>query len=211
MSGSSKKRATASNWRDASLRQDLHDAKRRLILTQAARMFADDGFHQTTIEKIASALNVTKPTIYYYIESKEDILYKILQLALDELDTALAQNESIRTYAIDRLEKFFHVYGEIILSDFGFCMALVTDRSLNVDHRKKLRSLKKEFELRVRSIVADGLRDGSIHVSNPRLFSNALFGAYNWMPQWFSRSGSMTAEDAGREIFKLFRQAATSA
>ena len=210
MSGSGKKRATALNWRDAGLRHGLHDAKRRLILSQAARMFADDGFHQTTIEKVAAALDVTKPTIYYYIDSKEDILYQILQLALDELDAALAAIDNPRAVAIDRLDVFFQIYCDIILSDFGVCMALVTDRSLNADYRKKLRGLKKEFELRVRSIVADGLRDGSITVGNPRLFSNAIFGAYNWMPQWFSKAGSMAAEEAGREIFKLFRKAATS-
>lgn len=208
MSDASKMRAAPSSWKDADLRHEQHDAKRRLILNQAARMFADQGFHQTTIEKIAISLQVTKPTIYYYIESKEDILYKILQTALRDLDNSLSQMGPPGVLAIDRLDKFFEVYGDIILSDFGVCMALVSDRSLNASYRKKLRGLKKEFELRVRSIVTDGLKDGSIHATNPKLFSSAIFGAYNWMPQWFSRGGKAKAEEVCREIFQIFRKAA---
>lgn len=172
-------------------------------------MFANQGFHQTTIDNIAAALDVTKPTIYYYIDSKEDILYKILQTALAELDEALSGTTYENAAAIDKLESFFKIYCRIILSDYGVCMALVTDRSLNPDYRKRLRGLKKEFELRVRAIVAEGVMDGSIQVENPRLFSNAIFGAYNWMPQWFSSGGAISADEAGQEIFKLFRKAAS--
>lgn len=200
-----------SPWKAVDLRREQHDAKRLLILSQAARMFVDQGFHQTTIDQIASALHVSKPTIYYYIESKEDILHQITRLALDDLDASLAIQCNATMTAIDRLENFFHTYCQIILTDFGSCMAFVTDRSLNAAHRKRLRLLKKEFELRVRAIIADGQSDGTIVVENPRFFANALFGAYNWMPQWFSHAGPATAEEAGRDIFKLFRRAVSGA
>ena len=48
-------------WESVDLRQEQHEAKRRLILKQAALLFADRGFHETTIDQIAEALNVTKP------------------------------------------------------------------------------------------------------------------------------------------------------
>lgn len=201
-------RATDARWKDADRRQEQHDAKRRLILNQAARMFSDHGFHETTIENIAAALNVTKPTIYYYIDSKEDILYQIARTALDDFDADLINVGGSTIKAIDRLEHFFNLYVRMILSDAGVCMALVTDRSLNPDYRRKLRMLKKEFELRVRSIVADGAIDGTIVVENPRFFANAIFGAYNWMPQWFSGNGAASPEEAGTAFFQLFRRAA---
>lgn len=197
----------ASRWKDADLRQEQHNAKRRIILDQAARMFADHGFHQTTIEQIAVALEVSKPTIYYYIDSKEDILFQILQIALADLDERLPRQAGGPAKAIDRLERFLQIYAEIILSDFGVCMALVTDRSLNPEQRKKLRTLKKEFEIRFRNIIADGQRDGSILVDNPRFYANAVLGAYNWMPQWFSRSGPAAPEEVGKIFFQFFRRA----
>ena len=197
----------ALKWQEADLRQEQHDAKRRLILSQAAKMFADRGFHQTTIEQIAVALNVTKPTIYYYIDSKEDILNKILQTALIDLDRSLVQQADENLTAIERLERFFKVYTQIILSDFGVCMALVTDRSLKPDYRKQLRTLKKEFELRVRRILEDGAKDGTITVEDPHLFAYAIFGAYNWLPQWFSGAGKASADEVGAAFFRMFRGA----
>lgn len=195
----------ALTWQNADLRQEQHDAKRRTILRQAARMFADKGFHQTTIEQIASALDVTKPTIYYYISSKEDILYKILQTGLKDMDDDLSQTMDENLTAIDRLHQFFKVYTNIILSDFGVCMALMTDRSLRPEYRKKLRTLKKEFELRARKIIEDGQKDGTISVENPRLFAYALFGAYNWMPQWFSSTGADSKEEISEYFLSIFQ------
>jgi AcrR family transcriptional regulator len=197
----------ATTWRKAEMRQEQHDAKRQLILHQAAVMFADRGFHETTIGQIAEALEVTKPTIYYYVESKEDILFQITQAALTDLDRALADKTVDAMSAIDRLQKFFEIYGRIILSDFGICLALVSDRSLGSESRKKLRLLKKEFEMRVRRIVDDGIADGSIVTDNPRMLTAAIFGAFNWAPQWFSPRGSNDPAEITEAFIRIFRKA----
>ncbi|QCI66934.1 TetR/AcrR family transcriptional regulator [Phreatobacter stygius] len=195
-------------WRSADLRQEQHDKKRRLILVTAARIFTDLGFHKATIDHIAAALEVTKPTIYYYIESKEDILYQITSQALADLDQALSADSDANLSAIERLERFCRIYGRIILTDFGICLAVVSDRSLGPASRKKLRLLKKEFETRVRRIVEDGRKDGSIVVDDARMFTFALFGAINWAPQWYSSSGALSPDEIISSVLAIFRKAA---
>lgn len=199
----------AALWRSADLRQEQHDKKRRLILVTAARIFTDLGFQKATIDHIAAALKVTKPTIYYYIDSKEDILFQITSQALADLDQALSADSDTTLPAIERLERFCRIYGRIILTDFGICLAVVSDRSLSPGSRKKLRQLKKEFETRVRRIVDDGRKDGSIMVDDARMFSFALFGAINWAPQWYSASGPLSADEIISSILAIFRKAAT--
>lgn len=195
-------------WDSADLREEQHEAKRRLILKQAAIMFAGRGFHQTTIDQIAEALQVTKPTIYYYIDSKEDLLYQVAFAALTDLNEAMANDQDIGTPAIDRLERFFGLYGKMILSEYGICLALVSDHSLSPKSRRKLRLLKKQFELTVRRILDDGRKDGSIVIDDPKMFTFAMFGAFNWAPQWFSTAGQSTSEDIVRATFSIFKKAA---
>lgn len=194
-------------WQSADLREEQHEAKRRLILKQAAILFSNRGFHETTIDQIAAALNVTKPTIYYYIDSKEDLLYQVAHTALVDLTEALSLDGDTVLPAIDRLERFFTVYGKLILSEFGVCLALVSDRSLSASSRRKLRALKKQFELAVRKILDDGRKDGTIVVDNPRMFTFAVFGAFNWGPQWFSNTGQSSSEEIAIAMFSVFRKA----
>jgi AcrR family transcriptional regulator len=193
-------------WNSVDLRQEQHDAKRHLILRQAAILFANRGFHETSIDRIAAALDVTKPTIYYYVESKEDLLYQVAHTGLVDLQEALAADGDVVLPAIDRLERFFTMYGKLILSEFGVCLALVSDRSLSMPSRRKLRALKKQFELAVRKILDDGRKDGTIVVDDPKMLTFAIFGAFNWAPQWFSNSGASSPEEISAAIFNVFRK-----
>lgn len=194
-------------WESVDLRQEQHEAKRRLILKQAAVLFADRGFHETTIDQIAEALQVSKPTIYYYIESKEDLLYQVAHTALADLNQSLSHDQDPALPAIDRLAQFFMMYGRLILSEFGVCLALVSDRSLNPQSRRRLRSLKKQFEIMVQKILDEGRADGTIRVDNPKMFTVAIFGAFNWAPQWFSNSGPSTPDEITAAMFDVFRKA----
>ncbi len=51
--------------------------KRELIVRAAAQAFGRKGFHATTLDEIAAELDVTKASIYYYFETKEELLYEV--------------------------------------------------------------------------------------------------------------------------------------
>ena len=69
----------------ADSRSAQREIKRRAVLMAGARLFNDQGYEQTSLEDIAAALNITKRTIYYYVQSKEDILFGCHQLSLEFL------------------------------------------------------------------------------------------------------------------------------
>ncbi len=56
--------------------------KQHAILRAAARLFCERGFDRTRLTDIADALNITKPSLYYYIGNKEGILIAIQRLGL---------------------------------------------------------------------------------------------------------------------------------
>src|SRR4051794_22690645 len=74
----SKRRVIEPIW----LRSD-QEARRIPILRAAARCFNRQGYHGTTIEDIASRLNVTKGALYHYVKNKEEILFACHRIALD--------------------------------------------------------------------------------------------------------------------------------
>ena len=72
----SSNRTEASPWPAGRTRQRSHSTKREAVIRAAARAFNERGFHNTSLDDIAAALNVTKPTIYYYVTNKEELLFQ---------------------------------------------------------------------------------------------------------------------------------------
>ncbi len=80
---------SASAWRAGRKRLRDHDVKRDAVVRTAARAFAERGFHNTSLDDIAKALDVTKPTIYYYVTNKEELLFQCFVTGLEPIRAAL--------------------------------------------------------------------------------------------------------------------------
>lgn len=195
-------------WRNSADQEEQNSRKRRLILKTAAKIFARDGYQKTTIDAIAAALRVTKPTIYYYFDNKEDLYFQITTLALQDLDQTMSLSERKGASGRDKLRAFCISYGEFMLTDVGVCITAISDKDLGPAFRRRWRAQKTQFEARLRSILEEGRRDGSIVIDDPMIFSAALFGALNWASQWFNPKGRLSAKDVADSIYAIFARAA---
>lgn len=73
------------------------DQKRKFIIETAAKFFSKNGFFATSVQDIATACNISKATIYQLFNSKEDILYQLIQYKHDQIiqEAALIDNSDI--------------------------------------------------------------------------------------------------------------------
>ena len=82
-------------WKTQAQREQERALKREAVLRAAARAFSEQGFHRTSLDDVAERLNVTKPTIYHYVRSKDEILFECVRIGLERLDSASAQAEAL--------------------------------------------------------------------------------------------------------------------
>ena len=123
-----------------------------MILT-AARAFRERGYHNTSLDDIASELNVTKPTVYHYVENKEQLLFECFRAGLKQIMDGLrrdAQSSDARS-ARERLELVISRYAEAITSDFGWCMVQAENQDLSPAMSRKVKALKSEIDQGMRS------------------------------------------------------------
>src|ERR1019366_9449101 len=90
--------------------RDDFEAKRMAILRAAARAFTEQGYHQTSINELADKLGVAKPMLYYYADSKDDLLFRCGQVARGALLAAMAQAQAAHYKGAEKLELFFRMY-----------------------------------------------------------------------------------------------------
>ena len=177
--------APAGRPRWPSRRHRDHALKRDAVILAAARAFNRQGFHNTSLDDVAAALGVTKPTVYYYVESKEQLLFECFQAGLELIREGLRQVEASPRPARERLQEVLRHYAGAVASDFGWCMVRAEDQDLGPELGYRIKLLKAEIDRGMRRLLEEGMRDGSIGPCNPKMTAFAMAGALNWIAHWY--------------------------
>lgn len=184
----------ASLWRSAEDKEQERREKREAVLRAAVKSFNEKGFHATSLDEVATALNVTKPTIYHYFGTKDDILFECVRRGLEAIREAAEAVESDRGGGLKRLRRLMHDYAVIMTMDFGMCVIRTADHELSPESRAKFRALKREIDHTVRRVVEQGMTDGTLAKGDPRLVTFTLTGALNWIARWYDPKGPLTPQ-----------------
>ena len=185
-------------------RSEAFVAKRMDILRRVALAFAEDGYHQTSVNSLAARLGVSKPVLYYYAKNKDDLLYQCCLVAREELDEAIRLTDKVHLSGMGKVRRFFTTYAEIMCGDFGRCYVLVDPQNLEPSLCRKEIEGRRGLETSVRKMICEGQEDGSVRKCDPALAARAMFGAFNGMPRWFDAGGELKAGDVAEAYIDLF-------
>jgi AcrR family transcriptional regulator len=170
-----------------------HDLKREAVVRAAARAFNARGYHNTSLDDIAAALGVTKPTVYYYVANKEQLLFECFRAGLQRIRDAFREAERSDRTARDRLNAVIRGYAEAIASEYGWCMVRAHEHDLGPDMGRQINVLKSEIDQGIRRLLREGVADGSIGPCDPKITAFAMAGALNWIGHWYREKESMSA------------------
>jgi AcrR family transcriptional regulator len=195
--------ARQSPWPSAKERERERSEKREAVLHAAVRSFNEHGFHATSLDDVAASLNVTKPTIYYYFGTKDEILFECVRRGLDSIREAAEAVERAGGSGMERLKALMRDYAVIMTKDFGMCVIRTADHELSPESRKKFRALKREIDQTVRRVVKEGMADGSIARGDTRMMTFTATGAMNWIARWYDPKGAQPAEAVAEAIVNI--------
>jgi AcrR family transcriptional regulator len=204
-------RAARSPWKPASERARERESKRDAVLVAAARAFRERGVHNTTLDDIASFLNVTKPTIYYYLTNKEQIIFECFRLGIGRIAEVLAELEKSSGTGREKLAALVRRYAEVMASDFGWCMVRVEDHDVTPAVARRLKSMKSEIDQGIRQLLREGIVDGSIRPCDPKMTAFALAGALNGIGHWYRAGEPLSPGEIAVRFLELFERGLTPA
>lgn len=185
--------AVASPWSTPEERAREREQKREAVLSTAVRFFNTKGFHATSLDDVALALNVTKPTIYHYFASKDEVLFECVRRGLESIRESATTAAARGGTGQERLRTMLFDYAMVMTKDFGICVSRTQDSQLAPDSRARFRALKREIDTIIRHVIEEGIADRSIEASDPRLATFTVTGALNWIAHWYDPKGSMSA------------------
>jgi AcrR family transcriptional regulator len=195
-----------SPWPAARSRERSRSTKREAVIRTAAREFNRRGFHNTSLDDIAAALNVTKPTVYYYVASKEQLLFECFLAGLEPIRAAFAEAGRRDAPARERLAEVLRRYAAAIASEYGWCMVRAEDQDLGASLSSHVKALKSEIDQGIRRLLVEGMRDGSIAPCDPKMTAFAFAGALNWIAHWYRDNQALTPHEIGDAFVQLFER-----
>ena len=194
-------------------RQHARDAKRDAVLLAAARLFARAGFQRTSLDDIARSLDVSKPTLYHYIASKEDILVACVQRGIDAFCAGVEQAGRRGLTGRERLRAAMRTYAEVVTGDFGRCAIRVGDDPLPEAKRREMRAIKAQVDRVFVALVQEGVDDGWIIPTAPPLAAGTVVSALGGIGRWY-RPGEhavRSLEDATEHCIEMLMRGVLSA
>lgn len=185
--------------------QNRREQKKRTILKAAAAAFNEKGFYNTTIDDVCEILQLSKPTVYYYVKDKETLLFECARIATTDLHAAIRLARDEGNNGWQRLRNIFVAYAEIMTSDFGRCLILASKNDMSPDSVERLWEGRRRLNGEIKEVIEQGIRDGSIKDCDPKLTSFALFGAFNWIANWYQEDGDLEPSEIGLAFCELFQ------
>ena len=177
---------------DPQKRQARFNAKRQAVILSAAKAFRRRGYHNTSMSDIAKSLGLTKPALYYYVSTKEEILFECHMLIYAAMQKAIKNNTKSGT-GLKRLKSLYGDFVRLLTKDG---LALLADiDSLKGDNQKQVLQKRDKIENSVTKLVKQGIQDGSIAKRDAKITVYFLMGALNWLNVWYETDGRVSGED----------------
>lgn len=192
--------SNSSPWMPFESRRRARDEKREAVLRTAVHLFLEQGYRRATLNEVAERLNITKPALYNYFRSKEEILFECCALGQERVDEVISEINAGGGTGLAKLRKLIRAYAGVMTTDYGASLVRFDTRDLTDKNSKIVRAAKKSIDLTFRKFIAEGIADGSIRPCDAKLAAFAIAGSLNWIGHWFQRDGEMSAEEVADEF-----------
>ena len=189
-------------------RETVVDSRQEILRT-AARLFQQRGYDATSMNDVAAALKLSKGGLYHHFQSKDEILFEIMNHAMEiTQDRVLNPVRSIADPE-ERLRALIRLHIEVVLSprDREITVMLHENHPLPPALRKRINARKKDYIHFLENLMAEvqkaeaqkeaqkrGKKESSARVS-PRAAAFALLGMINWIYQWYKPEGELQAQN----------------
>jgi AcrR family transcriptional regulator len=179
-----------------SIKSQLRKVKRERILAEALHLFYTNGYHGTSLDAIAEAMQVTKPFVYGVYDKKVDILFEIylqsVHGSLDAVEGGAASNGSVS----DRLAEVARRLTRVCIEHRDAVAVFFREQnSLEPEQLKVIAELTGRFDDTLTHLIEEGAKVGEFNLLDARTSTLAIGGMISWSYVWYRPCGRLSIEE----------------
>lgn len=189
------------------LREKKIAKKKEDILHSAISIFAEKGYHGTTMEDVAAKLYMTTGTIYYYFKDKQELLFEsqllIVNKSLDMIRGIYEEDLNI----LEKFHKAISSHVDYVINERTFFETMIKpEQILSESQLETITKLKNEYNEVFDKLLNEAIEQGYFKNFEIKIVRNLLIGAMNSTMQWYSFDGSRDSKDFSNLIADYLTQ-----
>lgn len=178
--------------------------RRQEILDAAALLMQQRGFVGTTIEEVARQLELTKAAVYYYVSTKEELLYEILTQTLTQADARIGAIERSTARPGDKMARVVDTFVRLVAERPQFFTVYFQEKAhLDREHLRRVTKTERRIVDAVQRIHRQGVADRAFRRLDPVAASFGLLGLCFWVYQWYRAEGRLSVADVSATFQEL--------
>lgn len=164
------------------------------LIDAAAAVFSENGYAGSSIQQIADRLDIRKGSIYHYVDSKDDLLYAVINEIHESALATMTDLPGLDLPPLDKLRLFVRRHVQHSIDHVGPASVFFRDfRALGPDRRAEVLAERARYSGILRALIDDA---AAAQLTDPDLDRSAatlaILGMTNWVYQWYRPEGSMT-------------------
>ncbi len=177
--------------------RDRYDRKQQQVIHDAAKVFAEHGYDQTTIQDLADAIGLAAGGIYHYVGSKEQLLARICDQIMDPLLERARELLDAGAPPAQQLRALVRLWVTHVIEHRDHLLVFQQERHVieHGDQWRDIRASRKQFERLLAEVVGRVHEGGQLALADERLAVSALLGMVNHTVQWYRPRGRLSPTD----------------
>jgi AcrR family transcriptional regulator len=169
----------------------------RQILEAAAQIFHERGYADTSVQDVANAVGLLKGSLYYYIESKEDLLFRVLQDVHAQAKQILDVVPAMDVPPLERLAAYVRGHVEFNLRNIEKVAVYYHDfEQLSPERREEIVATRKRYEEFVIELIEEAQKAGDVDPDlDAHVATYSVLGMLNWVYTWYRPGGKVSISD----------------
>lgn len=166
----------------------------------AIKLFRKKNYHGTSMQDIADEVGLYRGSLYHYINSKEEILFRIVERSISRYGEGLSKIQAEDISATEKLRKAIYLHVQLVVKHQPEHAILVEDtKQLSEEYLENIRNVQKHYEGIFQNIIEEGVKKEEFKEMHPKVIF-AILGMMNWVYRWYSENGELSPD----EIAALF-------
>jgi AcrR family transcriptional regulator len=166
------------------------------IIDAAAEIFHRQGYSDTSVQNVADAVGILKGSLYYYIDSKDDLLYRVLLEVHDAAHSIIEEVAALDSLSpLERLRVYVQRHVEYNIRHLTKVAVYYHDyKLLAPERRAEIRRQRKMYEDFVEGLITEAQAQREVAADlDPHVLANCMFGAVNSIYTWYRPGGKVSA------------------
>jgi TetR/AcrR family transcriptional regulator, cholesterol catabolism regulator len=182
------------------------------LLETAAVLFSRKGYAATSTREIAAMLGIQKPSLYYHIDTKEDLLHAICKSSLEQIRADVSAALENVQEAEDRVRMLVRAHVDNLVRDQARHAAAVSEmRALSGNYLTEIIVARDAYEKLVRSVLKEAQRAGVLRQDIPvKYLCLSLLGLLNRVEVWYRPNGPLSSGELAQVFETIYLSGATS-